>query len=487
MSKTTVLYKDTATGAERDASVSAEGHSDFSNIEKLPEGVSPKGAATLENNQWLLGGNFGLLENEETAFWSEGMSLNDCTFASPPVITVDFTKQYSSVGISLVFDTAGGNYCSSLNIKWYQGETLKSEKDFEPDSPLYFCENRVESYNKIVITLNKTSLPFRRAKIQQIIFGLHRTFDMSELRAVSVTNEMSLISDELPVSTLRWTLDSRADVDFMFQIKQPVEIRNGGSLLGVYYIDEAVRSSERVYDIDCRDAFGILDELTFEGGAYLSGKPAKELINEILGEDFTAEYDDNVSDTVLTGILNPSSKREALKQVLFAWGVCASTDGRDNIRVFSLPEDAFEISADRTYTGLKVTTETAVTKVSVTAHRYEEDENGSLELNGIKYSDTQTVYSVINPDVTASDRQKTVEIQGATLVSEKNGQNTAQRVYDFYRKRNTGKAKIVWKGERLGDRLALHNPWGGVNTVHISKMEIKLSNTAAADCEGKGE
>ena len=134
-----------------------------------------------------------------------------------------------------------------------------------------------------------------------------------------------------------------------------------------------------------------------------------------------------------------------------------------------------------------MTTETAVAKVSVTAHRYEEDENGSLELNGIKYSDTQTVYSVINPDVTASDRQKTVEIQGATLVSEKNGQNTAQRVYDFYRKRNTGKAKIVWKGERLGDRLALHNPWGGVNTVHISKMEIKLSNTAAADCEGKGE
>ena len=222
MSKTTVLYKDTAAGAERDASVSAEGHSDFSNIEKLPEGVSPKGAATLENNQWLLGGNFVFLENEETAFWSKDMSLNDCTFASPPVITVDFTKQYSSVGISLVFDTAGENYCSSLNIKWYQGETLKSEKDFEPDSPLYFCENRVESYNKIVITLNKTSLPFRRAKIQQIIFGLHRTFDMSELRAVSVTNEMSLISDELPVSTLRWTLDSRADVDFMFQIKQPV-------------------------------------------------------------------------------------------------------------------------------------------------------------------------------------------------------------------------------------------------------------------------
>ena len=485
MSKTTILYKDIAPGAEEDAAVATGSASGFSEPSLLPAGVTPAPSITCELNHWGLNGVFVAYDTQNVAFWSSEQSGDDGTFANPPVITVDFDQQYSSLGITLAFDREAGEYCNSVNIKWYQDDELKANKDFAPDAATYFCEQRVTSYNKVVITLNGTNLPGRYAKLEQILFGIYRYFGMSELRSASIVNEASLISTELPISTLKWTLDSREDVDFMFQLKQPVEVQNNSNLIGVYYIDGYSRSAASVYSIECYDAFGILDENPFSGGVY-TNKSAKTLLEEILDGDFEIKYADDVADMNLTGAIQPTTKREAVQQVLFAWGVCAATDGGEAIRVFNLPDEAVEVGKNRTYTGVSVDVSSVVTEVRVTAHTYTQSSDGNVEIGGVKYNDTQTIYTVSNPDVTASDKQNVVEVTGATLVSEAIGQIVAQRVYDYYLKRSTNKAKIVWDGEMLGDYLTLPNAWGGTNTGHVSKMEIALSNTVAASCETVG-
>ena len=486
MSKTTILYKDVAPGAAEDASIATTQSTDFSDVSKLAAGISPSPTITLEKNHWILNGTYDFIENQPTAFWSSELSGDDCTFQNKPEMTVEFDQQYSSVGITLMFDRASGDYCTSVNIKWYQGGTLKEDKDFSPNASTYFCQAQVESYNKVVITINSTNLPGRRAKLEHIVFGIYRYFNMSELRSASIVNQMGLIATELPISTLKWTLDSNDDVNFMFQLKQPVEVSNNDALIGVYYIDGYSRSSATVYDIECYDSLGVLDETPFPGGAYLSGVSAKSLIGSILDGDFPVEYAADVKDTTLTGVLQASSKREAIQQVLFAWGVCASTDGRESLYVFTLPSEAQEVSKNRAYVGVTVDTSAIVTKVSVTAHTYAQSENGSIEIAGVKYSDTTSVYNVTNPNITATDKQNVVEITDATLVSTSIGQEVAQRVYDYYLKRNTNKAKIVWDGERLGDMLTMPNAWDGTNTGHLGKMEIRLSNTVAANCETVG-
>lgn len=486
MSVTTILYKDIAPGASEDATISTSTTAQGADPDLLLDEIAPAPTITGELNHWLLNGEYQFTEEEPMAFWSSELSDENGDFSALPTITIDFGQQYSSVGLTLVFDLASNEYCSSVNIKWYQGDTQKDSKDFSPNAATYFCQNQVESYDRIVITINRTALPYRRAKLEQIIFGIYRHFGMTELRSASITNEMNLISSELPISTMSWTLDSKDDVDFMFQLKQPVEVRNNNNLIGVYYIDSYSRSAKTVYGIDCYDLLGVLDETPFAGGAYLSGISAKELLEEIIDGDFSVDYADDVSDMTLVGILQPSSKRAAAQQVFFAWGVCAATDGGESVRVFNLPEDAKEIGMERTYTGVTVDTASIVTSVSVTAHTYTQDSIGSIEIGGTKYSDNTTVYTVSNPNVTATDKQNVIEVTDATLVSTSIGQSVAQRVYDYYLKRNTNKAKIVWDGERLGDMLTLPNAWGGTNTGNVAKMEIKLSNTVAATCEAIG-
>lgn len=485
MSVTTVLYKDIAPGAEEDASVSTTEAMSFSAPSKLPFGITPEPTITCEPNHWGLTGDYMTVDTQEVAFWSSEMSGDDCTFENKPVITLTMDQQYSSVGITLAFDTASGDYCPSVNIKWYQGETLKEDVDFTPNSASYFCNQKVQSYDKVVITLNSTNLPNRRAKLEHIIFGVYRYFGMSELRSASIVNEMSLISTEMPISTMNWTLDSREDVDFMFQLKQPVEVRNDDKLIGVYYIDSHTRQAQNLYTIDCQDAFGVLDDSPYSGGVY-SEKSAKSLLEEIINGQFSIEYDADVEDTNLTGVITSGTIRTAIQQVLFAWGVCASTDGRDGIRVFNLPETPDAITEDYTFTGVTVDTASLVTEVRVTAHVYTRAENGGVEINGVKYDDAKTVYTITNPNVIATDKQNVIEVSDATLISPSIGQITAQRVYGYYAKRITTNAKIVWTGELLGDCVTLPTAWGTTNAGNLRRMEIKLSNTVVATVASLG-
>lgn len=485
MSKTTILYKDIAPGAEEDAAVTSKSSTADSSPSLLPAGVTPERCNTLELNYWVLDGKSTYTETQKKAFWSTEMSGEDGHFSNEPVIEVVFDKQYSSVGLTLVFDKAGNEYCSEVHIQWYQGESVKEEKDFYPDAATYFCNAPVSAYDRIVITLKATMLPYRYAKLERIIFGIYRTFDMFEIRSASIVNQTSLLSTELPISTMSLKLDSKENIDFMFQLKQPMEVHNDDSLISVYYIDSYSRTSKSIYDIELYDAFGILDETPFYGEVY-TNHSAKEMLLQIIGEDFVVEFEEGLADMNLTGIIQSGTKRQAAQQVLFAWGCCAATDGGEVIRVFRPSNSAAEIGRDRTYTGVTVKTASIVTEVRVTAHTYTKNADGSIEIAGEKYSEAETVFTVKNPNITAADKQNVVEITSGTLVSPDIGQSVAQRVYDYYLKRNTNRAKIVWKGELLGDCVTLPNAWGETNTGNLSRMEIKLSNTVAASCEAVG-
>lgn len=480
MSGSYIVYKDIAPGAAEHGTAAAGNVTEDTRLPLLLTGIDAPAYAALEHDRWILDESFVLFPGE-AAFWSSRMSGADGTFTEEPEITVSFSAQYSSVGVTLTFDTATGEYCSSVHIKWYQGDTLKSEKDFAPDLTQYFCENHVTGYDKVVITLKRTSIPGRRAKINRILFGVERVFYMDELRGVKLTNQTDLAALTLPVSKMTWKLDSRHDVNFMFQLKQPVESWSSGGLLGVYYIDSFSRSAANLYDIDCNDAIGVLDETAFPGGVY-AGASAKWLIQEIVGSDFELEMGE-VGDAALTGAIEAGSKRDAIRQVLFAWGVCLSTDGRHSLRLFTPPSEPKKIGPERTYQGASVETATIVTEVRVTAHTYAESETGSIEIDGKKYSDTKTVYAISNPDVAANDKQNMVEITNATLVSPGNAADVARRVYDFYLRRETNKSKFVWDGEHLGDRVTQPTPWGTETTGNLYKMTVTLSNTVAVASE----
>lgn len=479
-------YRDVAPGAAEDSYVTATGAWGGSTPSLLPFGSgNSKRYATAERNLWALDGTFDPYDGGNVAFWSNAISDRNGYFSYPPSITVYFGQRYTSPGISFVF--SGDAWCSRLSISWYQGSTLLDSADFTPNAMEYFCSRSVTSYDRITIAISQTSLPYRRARIDTILFGVSRTFLRDELRSVKLVQEIDPVSRELAENVLDWTLSSKQDVDYIFQFKQPVYAYDDNTLLGVGYIEDSNRVGTRIYDIVCTDAIGVLDNEPFPD-AYYSGENALTLAQSICN-GFTVDMQMELRSKTVKGIIKGKTRRGALQQLCFALGAVADTSGTDAIKIFTLPDSSSytEIGADRIRTGGSVTTNPITTEVRLTAHSYSTSgSTNEVEINGVKYYDTQTVVSIANPDVTASDKANVVDISDATLVSPENVSELAQRLYDHYARRNTHKLKFRLRGETVGDFVQTVTPWETNITGYYVKGSLTLSGFVLSDAEVVG-
>lgn len=481
-----IVYKDIAIGADTDASVSAVGADAISNVALLPFGVETADIATLELNKWGLGGTAKIYNGQDIALISAAMSGADCTFASPPSVTVSFDSNYTTLGIYLRFATNTVDYATSVTLTWYQDTAQLAQKTFYPDGLSFFCENTVTAYNKLVITINAANLPYRYARLEQIVFGVVREFDKRELGSVDITQKVNLISAELSINTLDWTLKSKTGVDYVFQLKQPVEAYNNGNLIGVFYIDDqATRTAEHAYTIPCSDAIGVLDGYDFTAVMYLD-KDAVTAMQEIVGGVFELDIDSSFSAVTLTGLIPDGTRRTALQQVAFAIGAIVSTAGSKKIRVYPAASGTpTEIPVKRIYDAPSVKQDAVVTSIVVTYHSYVVGSGSSgddvITVGGVKYVHTTGTTRVDNPNVTASDMQNVKTVKDATLVNPSNAAAVAARVYSYYQRRNTVGSKIVVDAEEPYSYITVPTKWGTAATGHIQSMKIKLSNTTAVE------
>lgn len=481
-----VVYEDVAVGSAAASSVAASEAMSISKPPLLPFGALEGPIATTEQNQWVLNGTRKVKPaSEPVGFWSTPRSGDDCTFTTPPTITITLDGNFTSLGIYFKFDGETGDYCSDLNLTWYNGTTQLATQQFFPNSGNYFCEKTVELYNKVTVQFNKTNLPDRPIKISLILFGLVREFERQELRSVEATEELSIISDELAINTLDFTLDSEEDIDYIFQEKQPVYAYNGKTKIGTFYIDESTRVSKNVYNVSCIDALGILDEDPFAAAIYTNAN-AKTVLESILGGHFDLELSEDLQSEKLSGYIADCTRREALQQVAFALRAVVDTSGSGNVKVWRLPEtDPAEIPLNRLYTGGDVSTSAVVTEVRVTAHTYKTSGSGSdtVEVGGKTYYHTTAVTTKSNPNVTASTKPNVIEVKDATLVNASNVAAVTQHVFDYYMRRQTHGVKIVMDKEMPGDYVTTTTPWEDQITGTITSMTIKLSGIAAAECE----
>lgn len=483
-----IIYQDIAAGADEDAAVTTESAQEFSNPDLLPFEDAAPSLASLEPNRWILDGTREIVDGQPVPFWSEAMSGEDGRFETPPVIDVDFDARYTSPGIFLHFAPESWEYCPEVVIQWRRGPSLLAEERFYPDGPDFFCEKTVEAYDHVSIQLLSTNIPYRYAKLSYIVFGLARIFLRDEIRNARVTAETDVLSSEIAVNTLDFALDSETDVDYMFQLKQPVYAYDSDSLIGVFYIDKSTHRAAGLYDISCVDAVGVLDEDPFPAAMY-SARPARSLLEEILGGHFELKLDTALAAVPVTGYFPGGSRRDALQQVAFAIGAVVDTSGTEAVRVYMDRENTpGRFPADRVYTGGTVETDAIVTAVQVTAHAYSTTGSGNdtVEVDGTTYYHTVSVTTIENPKATASDKQNVIAVDQATLVNPGNVAAVAQRVFDYYSKRDRQNIKIVMDGERPGDRIAAPTPWGSFVNGYITRMNIVLSGIAAADCEVVG-
>ena len=466
-------------------------------------------------------------QNENMGLWSSVISGADGSFTSPIVLTLTSTGQYSSQGITLTFDTYNNIFCKELNIKWFRSGTQLESVDFQPDSAFYFCRKKVQNYDKLVITFKSLNMPYNRLKLRAIDYGYGTYLCGDELRNVSVIQELDPISSEIAINTVDFTLDSKSDMEYSFQSKQPLNVYFNGEMIATTFVKTSKRQSKYRWDVSSEDYIGQLDKITFLGGMY-SSKNAKTLLEDMLAKaKVPYSISDALNNKTVTGYIPVCTCREALMQICFAIGAVADTSCSDVLKVYVLSDDITQnISLERIRQGQNFDDGERVTEVRLTQHAYKQTtetaeaynaansgtgnnmlvtfseplhtlsvSNGTIHssganyaiitansgciLTGKKYEDNTVVHSKRNPVVSASDLENVTEISNATLVSADNASAVLQRCYNYLIKVNKVNLSVVEKKDdtavNVGDTVTASTEYLGTLTGRVISSRFNLN------------
>ena len=517
---------------------------DFINPQDLSlEGVFAPKVCTLEKDYWKLDGTFKTFpDNPEDitwGIWSKSMTLENGVFEVPPILILNYKENHSSIGLTFEFNPYGNDYCNNLNIKWYKDTNILSEQNFNPDNWRFSCMNKVENYNRIIITFNSMNRGYRYLKIQNIMHGVIKTFDSIDIKDAKLLEEIDLTSAQLSINTFDFIVYSDSD-DFnifnpkgvynLLQKKQQISVDgniNGNiKSLGTFYLDKWESQGNRLMSIKTVDGIGVMDGTYFKGDIYFDIS-AKDLIEIIMNDaGFGYSLDNSLKDIQLSGWIPKCTHREALQQVAFAIGGYVDTSRSGAIAIRQQPDiknmNPVVIDMNRKFIGTKVKLKTYVTGVSVTEHNYilssdvkelfngeldvgdniisfsspsadltvtggniveksanyciiSVSEKGNVILRGKNYDDNTKIITKKIENLPAGEKENIIEVQSATLVTSTNSFNVAERFFNYYQNRIEQNISFVVENETVGARASIEVEKGNFKDTVIERLETNLT------------
>ncbi len=529
--------------AKTDTTATAQDKQPFVDLDDLKlEGVYPLKAATLEQDYWKLDGTFNTFPDNPQdiswGLWSSSMAGEDGSFDEPIVLTLTFQSLHECLGLTFEFNPYDDSFCNDLNIQWYQGETLLYDLDFVPDSWRFACMQKVENYNKIIITFRSMNKPYRFLKVQNIMHGVTKEFGSSELRTAKVLEEIDMTGLTLSVNTLDFSLFSQDDAFNIFnpsgiytllQRKQQLIVtgtkNEEKTHMGTFFVDEMESQTNKMLSISAMDPIGIMDGTTFMGAMY-QDVLAADVIEEIMEDaGFGYALDNALRDKTVTGHIPICSHREALQMAVFSIGGFVSTSRGGTVNIKEIPDitsvSTSQIGMSRKHIGTTVKLRNLVTGVDVVEHNFtlkttteeictvnleigsntvtfsepaanitvsigtvtqsganycivESTAAGECTVSGKKYDDSQKTIQKRLADIPAGEKEL-IETADCTLIHGTNSNEIAQRLLDIYQYRIEQSLSFVLDKESVGDLADIETEYGVYRGAVVEKLDIDLT------------
>ena len=482
----TIVYGDVARGAAEGATYTDTGKQSYADL-ALSDGASPRLVATGEIGRWRLDGSVDLYGaiSAQYGYISDAMSGEGGAFAGDVGVNIALDGNYASTGLTLTFDTLE-DVTYSVRVEWYNGDT-KVADGVCSGSGETTIEKTVSLYNALRIRFLTSSKPYRFARLQRVVFGIGRQFTPSDFDTISLTQEASPISDDLPIDTSRFVLRPRKAIRYLFQTRQTFKIYRGADLIAAHYVKTAQITAENRYTVECQSLIGLLEEQAYPG-FYASNTPALTIARSVIG-DLPFEMEGKLRVIPLSGYIAEGTRREALHQLLFALGAICTTADSEKIRIFSPPETASALQPEDAYIGTTTEQDALVTGLSLTWHSLSTTKTGNaeeIEINGTKYYDTTGTVTVENTAVLSGTSENIVEIADATLVDQTRANALKDKLAAYYFGGSTVKQKRLVREESLGDKVTVTDALGDTVTGMLISRETAVTNLYASTYKIRG-
>ena len=367
----------------------------------------------------------------------------------------------------------------------------------------------------------------------QLTFADEGNFDGVLLEG-SFYNETSLLEDELSIDTMKIRVRS-INTSYPlhnFIYGSQVTFYKNDALYGKYYLVSVERQTKNEYILNVQSSIGLLDDTMHYGGVY-SGEYASAIIQDIIGGKIAYTEHNIFSKIKVYGWLPVATRRENLKQLLFAVGGCVKKKNGD-VYFTTLTVDAPKvIPENKVFDTGKITYDSPASRIEVVEHQFskvdsvpsEEVYSGEIvgssfvTPKGYSVSDAALVtwdkpyhsltfsnctllndekgvnYAVVSSSGSATisgkpyihskmivsrdkenytGKEKVAKIENATLVTLANSNSVADKVMAYYDSPCTLSGAIVMDGEKPLDNITMPNQFEEENTGMIKSIEGTL-------------
>ena len=404
-----LVYEDISPGAKETATFTTSQNKSFTTIQNIKQDNKYKHTHhPCELGQMALEIANVLDVNSSTynGWWSN--SLSNINGTLPTItLTISMPQKITTQGITIVYDEYIGSFAKNINIKWYDGGTLKSNKDFTTTSSNMFYSNQVVNFTKFVITFKDLNMPYNYLKIGKIQLGTVRTFKGEELQKMKLLQEISPLSREVTADRLTFNLLPENNIDYIFQSQQQMRLYKNDKLRASMYIVEGTGSY--YYTIEAQSLISLLSHKKFKGGVYVN-KNANVLIREILG-DIPYKIDSELSNKTITGYIPFTNCRTALRDICFVIGGIVSTINTETIDIIQMdttPKKDVPLNHitqyDKTikplkYTAIELTEYNYTLNTETLKKLYIADDDGTGNGIEVKLATPHANFSITNGDI----------------------------------------------------------------------------------------
>lgn len=309
-----------------------------------------------------------------------------------------------------------------------------------------------------------------------------------------------------------------------------VRYYHDNDLITKQYVETITRTGREQWKFSCISGIGLLLSSYHYGGIY-TGETLAELVADIIHGIIPYTLDAELGATPMYGWLPKATRRDNLRNVLFAvGGLCQKDSNGDLSIVPSEADEPYDLDPSAVYMGGSVAGLSPASQVNITEHAYialdtdetvtlfdgeaaaepmttpqgqeltavlvEFDEpvhnlqitNGTIlesganyavlgqssqcTLTGQRYSHTQRI---ISRTQTTNAAPNVVQSNACGLVNLLNSENVADRVMAYYGHSKEVETDIVVTNQRPGDAVEFYDPFGDPTSGYIASLDMTMS------------
>lgn len=191
---------------------------DFSGVSALNDGMETIGAyATIEPSRWVLDGTFDVLPDEgvvtDAGFVFSALSGADGTFDTPQVLRREFSGVVILRALTVWFsDIAADGVADSFTVTVYQDEDVAFTKTFTGNTDAQVVVSGINAARPtaVEISITKWSLPYRRARMAELMLGRKEVWTEDDLTGFAVKHQTDVSCMSLPYGTCDITISDEA-------------------------------------------------------------------------------------------------------------------------------------------------------------------------------------------------------------------------------------------------------------------------------------